>query len=337
VRLERIFPDMDNHKALALDSHSLSPLETVRRRVVGLPSQWRRFGGSLLACYAIVAVFGATYGIVSLISADNSPSVGVVWGVGVAAPLALAFIWERLSGFKVFGVEVTLAAAFVRVDATLGTVLSATEEQYFSGNEAILELVDKVAANPDIELLEINLRTTRYWWSTRLYLQAALAEDYTQIQRLVFVDGDAQRRYVGMAAPGEVRRALAQSPGVDLESTYQAIRREVREAVRPPDHSEARSIVYDWAIHAFSKDAQPVGEEQVKTSMTTELLARRVSLETHFVEWDKPLDSAALQKLVLEKGVRFVALTQSGRLARIVNAEAFARHLAAETLRAKHD
>lgn len=163
------------------------------------------------------------------------------------------------------GTPVSLAQAFVWVNATLATALSASEQQYFSGNEAITGLVDKVIENPATELLELNLRTTRYWWSTRLCLQAALAEDYTRIRRLVFVDGDAQRRYVGMAAPGDAKRAARQSRGLNLESAYREIQDAVRKDPTPRDHSEAQAIVKLWATHAFAVDGQTTGEEAAKT------------------------------------------------------------------------
>ncbi len=324
---------MGDRAAVESGQQTEPPALNLRQRIARLPSRWRRFGSIALVCYVLVGVFGATYGIVRLISSDSTTAV--IWGACIAGPLALGFIWERLTGLRVFGIEVSLAQAFVWVDATLATALSASEQQYFSGNEAIFGLVDKVIENPSIELLELNLRATRYWWSTRLYLQAALVEDYTKIQRLVFVNGDAQRHYVGMAAPGEVRRALAHPPGLDLESTYREIQNEARKNPMPPEHSEARRIVDKWAIHTFTKDGQTVGEEAVKTFMPTELLTQSVVLETQSVEWDKPLDSPVLQALVLEKGVRFVPLTQSGRLVQVVNAEAFALHMASETLRAR--
>jgi hypothetical protein len=150
---------------------------TLRQRIALLPRSWRRARGLALVCYAIVAVFGVTYGIARLVSPDRPVSVAVVWGVCAAGPLALALVWERFTGFKVFGVEVTLAQVIVQPDTTLATALSASERQYFSGDEAIFKLIDKVIANSNIDLLEINLRTSLYWWSTRLYLQAALVED----------------------------------------------------------------------------------------------------------------------------------------------------------------
>jgi hypothetical protein len=129
----------------------------------------RRPASIALVCYAIVIVFGVTYGIVRAVSGRASGGTAVVWGICVAGPLALAFVWERLTGLKVFGVEVTLDQAIVRVDSSLDIALS--EQQYFSDSPAIFRLIDKVIGNRNIELLEVNLRTTGYWWSTRLYLQ----------------------------------------------------------------------------------------------------------------------------------------------------------------------
>lgn len=325
---------MDSGSVAASDRQAKPPRRTLRQRIALLPPSWRRTGGIAVVCYLIVAVFGVTYGIVRLASPGTSVGVAVVWGICAAGPLALAFVWERLSGFKVFGVEVTLAQAVVPVDATLAAALSA--QQYFSGDPEIFGLIDKVIGNPGIELLEINLRTAGYWWSTRLYLQAALVEDYTNIQRLVFVDRDVERRYVGMARPSEVRKALAQPPGLNLELAYREIQSNVRQNPGQADHSEARQIVYNWTVHRFSKDGQPINEETAKTSVPTEVLIRQVALERDSVEFDcLPLDSALLQTLVLEKGTHFVPLTQNGKLDKVVNCEAFAWRLATQALRAR--
>jgi hypothetical protein len=52
----------------------------------------------------------------------------------------------------------------------------------------------------------VNLGKGESWWSTRLYLLASLAVDFTQIRRIVFVDAD--ERFIGMASPLSVKRAL---------------------------------------------------------------------------------------------------------------------------------
>lgn len=319
------------------DQQSEPRARTLRQRILQLPPSWRRAGGIALVCYAVVAVFGVAYGIVRLVAPGASVGLAVVWGICAAGPLALAFVWERLTGLKVFGVEVTLAQVIVQPDTTLATALSASEQQYLSGDEAIFKFIDKVIENSNIDLLEINLRTSQYWWSTRLYLQAALAEDYTNIRRLVFVDRDVQRRYIGMASPGEVRRALAQPPGLNLELAYREIQNNVRQNPGPPDHSEARQIVYNWTVHSFSQDdGQLVSEDTAKAYMPAELLIQQVPMERDSVECDGlSLGSSLLQTLVLERGVHFVPLTQDGKLDKVVNSEAFARQLATQVLRAR--
>jgi hypothetical protein len=327
---------MGKGRTAAPDQHGEPPTRIQRRSASSAASGWRRFGGVALVWYAIVAVFGVTYAIVQRVSPNGSVQTAVIWGILASGPLALAFVWERLTGLKFFGVEVTLAQAVILPDRTLDIALSASEpeQQYFSGNEAIWRLIDRVVGNGNIELLEINLRSTQYWWSTRLYLQGALVDDYTSIQRLVFVEGDTQRRYVGMASPCEIRKAFAEAQGVDLELAYREIVREIRESPDQQDHIDIRRIVEKWAAHTFGDDKSRV-EEVIKTAMPAELLTTLVKLERESVEWDQPLDSALLQALVLEKAVPFVPLLQSGQLVRVVKADLFARQMATQTLRAK--
>jgi hypothetical protein len=93
-------------------------------------------------------------------------------------------------------------------------------------------------------------------------------------------------------------------------------------------------IVYSWSTSPFSKDGQVILEDAAKTSMSAELLTQRVKLETTAVEWTEPLDSPRLQALVLDKGFRFVPLTENGRLAQVVNTENFARRIAFQAVRA---
>jgi len=181
------------------------------------------------------------------------PQTDIDFGMGSSRTRTVNITRERRSP--------ALAQAVILPDQTLDIALSASEPEqvFFSGNEAIWGLIERVIKNRNIKLLEINLRTTRYWWSTRIYLQAALADDYTNIQRLVFVEGDAQRRYVGMATPGEVRRALAESQGVDLELAYREISHEIRHTPDPESHSEVQRIVKKWAEHIFIKELRGIG------------------------------------------------------------------------------
>lgn len=80
----------------------------------------------------------------------------------------------------------------------------------------------RLIAAPGSQLLELDLRDSEYWWPTRLFLLSALLTDYTDVCRLVFVQG-ASRQYVGMADPAAVRRRVETTiPGLD--SAYLAAR-----------------------------------------------------------------------------------------------------------------
>jgi hypothetical protein len=292
---------------------------------------WRRFGTTAVVEYLVVAIFSVAYGIVRLGWPHVADGRAVIVGILASGPIALAFVWERLTGLKLFGVELTLTNVTVRIDQQLDTAL--TETQYFSGEQALLNKIVRVIEDPTIELLEINLRNTPYWWSTRLFLQAALIEDHTNIQRLVFVDGG--RRYVGMATPRQVRLSLAQPPGMNLELRYSQIVDEARRNP-PPGKSEMQPIIDRWSTGTFINDnGREVVERDAKTDVSVEDLRRWVSLDTFSVEWDQPLDSALLQAVVLERGSRFVPLTQRGRLMKIVNGDAFARQCATQTIRVR--
>ena len=171
------------------------------------------------AGYLVVGVFATGYLVASKLNGSDN-TAAVVAGSLSAAPLALAFLWGRLKSVKAFGVEVSLEAVTIRVDESLANALTA--DQYFSGAPHLLTRISDAVRRPDLQLIEINLRSVPYWWSTRLYLQAALLDDFSSVERLVFVEDDGQRRYVGMATPRDVRRASGvQPPG--LEATYRDI------------------------------------------------------------------------------------------------------------------
>jgi hypothetical protein len=281
--------------------------------------------------YVVVAIFSVAYGIVRIGWPHVPEGRAVVVGILASGPIALALVWERLTKLKLFGVEVTLTEVTVRIDQRLDTVLMM--QQSDSANLALQKEFAHMIEDRTIELLGINLRDKPYWWSTRLFLEAALVEDYTNIQRLVFVGGDG--RYVGMASPRQVRLSLAR-PFLELKYS-----RMVEKVVWSPQQgiSTERRVIDEWIYHygdnEFKHEKEPVPEDSAKELVSAEMITYRVPLETFSVEWNQPLDSALLQAVVLESGYRFVPLTQRGRLIKIVNGDAFARQCATQTMRAR--
>ncbi len=94
------------------------------------------------------------------------------------------------------------------------------------------------------------------WWDTRLHLAAALTSDFTEIRQFVFVD--AEGRYMAMASPSEIRRALANS-ALYLEPLYYASRTQARAM----GGNEVDMIIacYPGAVYAMFPGQQ---EDQIK-------------------------------------------------------------------------
>jgi len=71
-------------------------------------------------------------------------------------------------------------------------------------DSGINSIIEMISGARDAPALPLELRPPG-WWSTRLYLMAALTERLTDVRQLVFTDGG---RFAGMASPASVRQAL---------------------------------------------------------------------------------------------------------------------------------
>jgi len=113
-----------------------------------------------------------------------------------------------------------------------------------SATQPLLEAMSAALRKKDFRLVLVNLRSGPYWWSTRLYLLAALAEEYTNIERLVFVEQDAARLFVGIAPPAAVRKALAKK-FPDLERVFRAVQQSV--LGYPNAAAKVGGIINEWS------------------------------------------------------------------------------------------
>ena len=295
-----------------------------------------RFVSVAAVGYVIVAVFGLAFLVARTARPGDSVNTGVVVAALVAGPLVVASLWNRLRAFKAFGIEVTLLSPEdeVSVESSINVALS--ESQYFSDLPHLVEKIAAVTSQPALRLLEVNLRSTTYWWSTRLYLQAALCDDESQIEAIVFVEGDDVRRYWGMATPKVVRNTLA-SRYPYLETIYAKSRvvaaEKVSDRAGDPEGFVA-AVVKSWFSNGHFGE---FGGEQVAKDLVTsrEVVQWRITeplLDS--VEWEGAEDTPLLSYLILERGRRFVALLRQGRLAKVADADAMARRLALSALRA---
>src|SRR5919108_6213075 len=285
--------------------------------------------------YAVVALFAAAYGLLRVAWPGLSSSATIAVASLLAAPLALALLWPRLTGFKLFGFEVSLSQFTAQIDTGLDAAI--TSHQYFSGRKPILEQIERAIARPEIELVEVNLRAGDYWAQTRLYLLAALADDYSSIRQFVFVEDAAKRSFVGLATPAAVRKALA-AEFPFLEVAYLKVKNGY------DDNPQARGvgeIVDRWAAHAF--DRKPFDQPGAKRDLTGEPeLVQKVSserlqewltkagrgLSRESIEWSGFSEARLVRAVLRDFSGPYVALLRGQALDRVVNRLALAARVA---------
>jgi len=199
------------------------------------------------AGYAIVGLFAAAFGVTSLLWPKLSTSTNTVIAALVAAPAALALIWPRLTTVKALGVEVSLAEAAAEAvePGLIEAVMVAMSPDPGAMKAFVAELTKaetSVAFTPlaspigdQLEqmrktatgmLIPIDLGGGDRWLSTRLYLVAALADDFMRVPQFVFTTRYPQDAFVGMAGPSALKMALGLALPPAVDEAYVTARRE---------------------------------------------------------------------------------------------------------------
>lgn len=286
----------------------------------------------VVAGYVLVAIFILTFWIVKSISPELPLWAVFTLASITAAPPTLALVWERLVSVKVFGVEVLLSQATVPIEGKVSEALSS--RQYFSGDQAIINQIQTTIVKPEIELIEINLHEQPYWWSTRLYLLSALLGDYSQVRKLVFVEGGEKRTYVGMVQPSILRESLSKEFPV-FERKYNELRRRAADIATLAE--QVGVIVNQWSQASFKTGRRLVSEKDRMCFVTPALLSKwlaksNFTLDTDYIEWSADPDSSLLANMVVRQRTEYVPLVKEGGLERVVNRFALATRIAEKSL-----
>jgi hypothetical protein len=282
----------------------------------------------MTAGYLIVAVFG----VVAIVArwGFGVPGTGaLVAGAVAAAPVVIALAGDRITGIKAFSVEISLAQITVRDHVDLTQAVMAIAEMGPSGSPSLLTtLQDTIRARA--RLLRLNLRNDDYWWSTRVYLVAALAMDYTKVEQLLFVRGQEERVWIGMIDPPTARDLLAQE-FPEYERYYRDVRNLAAAAAdvsAPLDRdAEIETILMNWP-GKFSWN-----EAQAKQIVTSDLVRQWLgaNLDTEALPHG-PL-TQLLRYQVNLRPHRYTALTADGRLIAVVDRCKLATRTTDELLR----
>jgi hypothetical protein len=235
----------------------------------------------------------------------------------VAAPLLIGVAWHRMTGFKFAGIEVSLAAAQATPDRSMSAdMMKDAERTPLGGSEPPdIELAIAKAA----ELLEVDLGIPSGWWSTRLYLLAALAEDYGRVARILFVDNRPPGGgvFVGIAKPAAVRRAMA-STDPRLEKAYRQARANVVLPAAPTTDSEVDAVIKQLSDQMAIGGMPEFAIKQVLDPLNAaELLPQAFDADA-VVQWDNESD-VMLQYLVVRQPAAFVVVLRNGRVNQVID------------------
>lgn len=277
--------------------------------------------------YVIVAVFGLVASV-GRWGFGVSGTAALVAGLVAAAPILIALVGDRITGIKAFSVEVSLAQITVPVQVDLTQVVMAIAEMGPSGSPELLTTL-LGAIRTEARLLRLNLRENDYWWSTRVYLVAALATDYTKVEQLIFVRGREERIWIGMIDPRATRQQLA-----EVFPQYERHYRDLRNTAAlagdvnaPLDRdAEITNILMNWPMKFNFNEYQ---EKQVVTSDLLRLWLG-VDLDTEALPHG-PL-TPLLQYQVNLRPHRYTALTTDGRLIAVVDKSELATRTTGELL-----
>jgi hypothetical protein len=184
---------------------------------------------------------------------------------------------------------------------------------------SLFQIKAQIAESEEIGALQINLGNGLNWWSTRLYLLAALASKLADIQTMVFVD--ARENFVGMAAPSIIQERLSQS---------NELLRRFDKSFKVKGTGDIAAEVGHW-INQWEAFMQKLGgEETIKTFVTKKNVKRWLGsyMIERALEWESTDPSTWQMQRLIDYPMRFVPITEKGKFVRIVDRQALTEQIA---------
>jgi hypothetical protein len=291
------------------------------------PKWWEVSRIGLATAMLFIGAYATIY-LLDIVFSWGVPSenVVVIMAALVAAALPIGFVWNRLTKFKVWEVEVELADVAVQpVELSILNSVQAIHMGSSYYDIIIQQIQQALTEGQKARVMTLNLSSGPPWWSTRLFLVAAMAQKFTEIQQIVFLENCSgpDDCYVGSATPEALRRRLANKQDF-LEQAYK----------NSPDRENPVLIAHEF-IEWFKSRPEPEKEQQ--TSMTKQTLREWLGegLVKEYVDWqDGPSPHWMLRKIITYP-LPFVPILQCGRLRLIVDQQDLEKQLASYVIQAQ--
>lgn len=302
----------------------------------------------------------STSPLLGLVSALAWPIVALAIGMAFRKPFSafMAAVGGRITKLSVFKIELELVPA-VTATATplLESIKAATSGAEIADSSQMM--LDQIELRTPADFATIQLGGGDEWLTSRLFIAAMMLERMRSVRALVFVEygTNTGQRFVAIAAPGQLRWALAQHHPW-LEAAWLRAAGEVFSANVDPkalnnkskvtsdsgaiDPWSARQLVSNF-IQSLQKDT-PNGPKVAadwvsfergvseRASWVTRALLEALLPPAAFDAWTNELRDAPREKLtraVLRRPIDFVALVDDERkFVRLVNRKALLEEMA---------
>jgi Domain of unknown function (DUF4062) len=228
--------------------------------------------------------------------------------------------------------QVSAAVYRREIQDRIGTIALALEsgfaETLMSGgpvrDSTLHTMKHSLATAPQLAVLRVDLRNGQYWWSTRLFFLACVAEEIAATGLLIFLqDG---KKFVGASTPATVRDRLARGDLL-LRKFEENCRRNPVDP-RNIDHAlDQRATQWDTL---FDKQAEEKKEEKTRILVSTRELRRWLGpdLLQRGVEQGRVSLAPAFLKNILDWPHPYVPVTSNGDLVMVINRAVFTEQLA---------
>jgi hypothetical protein len=238
-----------------------------------------------------------------------------------------ARLQKQCSGYFATADQLTvevLAALRVHESARLAVQLEAVDVMLKAqelGSSYMMNIKDKLRLLGDADFVEVQIGPTP-WWNTRLYLVAALAHEFGRTRGFVFVDSVG--KYLLVASPSEICHRLAlRWPA--LERAFKNLRREVTVLEKIEDDI--------WRYPQFVTQAFGSDEQVAKHCLSARDLEYELGIARDAEVVDvREKNQRFMQREILGRQTRFVALLRDHRLEGLVDRELLAERVAQAAL-----
>ncbi len=301
--------------------------------------------------YFVVGIFALSFIVAShaedwlRLPAPLSEATILIIAAVITAPLVVPFIWQRITKIKFGELAIDLAQVSERVEEKLAVDLVGIEihnlglGKVSDLKEASLldytpgrEIAAGIKAAQTAKIIEVDLGEGDRWWSSRLFLLAALSDDFTGIRQIIILEKHRgqERVFGGSSTPAMLRQGLANN-APELEEVYESAK---RESTLTPDMITLEGKAALVVLNFIKKLEAHREEEGVMNWVTTDLLDRCLAINRYRIEWNGDSLSTLLLHQIIDRIEPYVPLvSNNGHLNQVIDRLELVERIAKSFLR----